>query len=298
MKFLKLAGSVILAIVMFLLICSAIVVFAATPQETLNRYIASLQKSPNDDALRKKIIKHVQEMKPRSAIPAEAEKYEGRAEYAIKNAKNEADFLDAANEYGKALLIAPWVSSYYFNQAIAFEKANKPKEAKQSFELYLVAAPHASDARDIRKRIAGLEYALEKSAKGSSYQVSAANQQNEHWIKNLDGARFVSTPTDDGRIGYESRYRVLVYHIRGSEVLIGWIEGMRLNDDLRYAPIRYVNFNDNRPSQAIQNKQFTIPRASFEADQRPCTGTISDDGQFISSQCPSSNTPLVLSRVK
>ena len=43
--------------------------------------------------------------------------------------------------------------------------AGKLKEAKQSFELYLLAAPNAQDARDIRKRIAGLEYATEKAAR-------------------------------------------------------------------------------------------------------------------------------------
>ena len=138
-------------------------VHAQTPQETLAQFISTLQKNPNDFTLREKIIKHVQTMSPAPALPLEAEKYEGRAEYAIKNAKSEADFLDAAKEYDKALLLAPWVSSYYFNHGIAYEKAGKPKEAKQSFELYLLAAPNAQDKRDVRKRIAGLEYATEKA---------------------------------------------------------------------------------------------------------------------------------------
>ena len=148
-----------------------------SPQQTLNQYIADLQKNPNDYALREKIIKHVQTMKPAPAVPKEAEKFEGRAEFAIKNAKIEADFLDAAKEYEKALLIAPWVPAYYFNQGIAFEKAGKPKEAKQSFEFYLLAAPNAQDAREVRKRIAGLEYAMEKVAKKSSPQAVAEKKQ-------------------------------------------------------------------------------------------------------------------------
>jgi tetratricopeptide (TPR) repeat protein len=130
---------------------------AATFQETLNQYIFDLQKNPNDNALREKIIKHVQEMEPKPAIPVEAEKFEGRAEFAIKSAKSEADFLDAAKEYEKALQIAPWMPAYYFNLGIAYEKGGKPKEAKRSFEFYLLAAPTASDAREVRKRIAGLE---------------------------------------------------------------------------------------------------------------------------------------------
>jgi len=70
---------------------------AQAPQETLNQYISDLQNNPNDYALREKIIKHVQTMMPAPAIPPEVERFEGRAEFAIKNAKSEADFL---NIYG------------------------------------------------------------------------------------------------------------------------------------------------------------------------------------------------------
>ena len=165
---------------------------AQSPQQTLNQYVADLQKNPNDYALQEKIIKHVQAMKQKPAVPSEAEKFEGRAEFAIRSAKTEADFLDAAKEYEKALLIAPWVPAYYFNQGIAFEKAGKLKEAKRSFETYLLAAPNAQDARDVRKRIAGLEYAMEKAAKESSPQAVAAKKQQtyEEWLRSLDGSRF------------------------------------------------------------------------------------------------------------
>ena len=135
---------------------------AQNSQATLKQYLSDLQMNPTDTALREKIIKHVQGMRPKPTIPDEAERYEGRAEFAIKNAKSEAEFLDAAKEYEKALFIAPWVSVYYFNQGIAYEKAGKPKEAKRSFEFYLIAAPNAQDARAVRKRIGGLDFAMEK----------------------------------------------------------------------------------------------------------------------------------------
>jgi tetratricopeptide (TPR) repeat protein len=189
---------------------------AQSPQEILNQYIADFQKNPNDYALREKIIKHVQTMTPKPAMSSEAEKYEGRAEYAIKNTKNEADFLDAAKEYDKALLLAPWVSSYYFNQAIAYEKAGKPKEAKRSFEFYLLAAPDAQDAREVRKRIAGLEYAAEKAAKEPAPQSVAAREQkkSDDWLKKLDGRRYTSTGNclADGVTGtIDVRGKVLVF---------------------------------------------------------------------------------------
>ncbi len=173
---------------------------AQLPQQTLNQYIADLQKNPNDNALREKIIRHVQTMKPAPTIPLEAEKFEGRAEYAIRNAKTEADFLDAAKEYEKALLIAPWVPAFYFNQGVAFEKAGKLMEAKRGFEVYLLAVPNAQDARDVRKRIAGLEYAMEKATKESSPQEVATKQQKEYedWLRKIDGRRYrltQSSPT-------------------------------------------------------------------------------------------------------
>jgi len=182
------------------------------PQDTLNQYISDLQKNPNDYALREKIIRHVQAMKQKPGISAEAEKYEGRAEYAIKNAKNEADFLDAAKEYDKALLLAPWVSSYYFNQAIAYEKAGKPKEAKRSFEFYLFAEPNAKDARDVRKRIAGLEYAAEKAEKETSPQASASREQkkSDDWLKKIDGRKY-TCPLENGTLILEVRGKVLLY---------------------------------------------------------------------------------------
>ncbi len=184
-KKVKILGFLFLLVIVFL----PLFVQAATPQETLKQYIADLQKNPTDTALREKIIRHVQRMKPQPAIPAEAERYEGRAEFAIKNAKSEADFLDAAKEYEKALLIVPWVSAYYFNQGVAYEKAGKPKEAKQSFEFYIIAAPNARDARDVRKRIGGLEYALEKKVSSPSTDKQKSNLDlSGRWI--YEGGNF------------------------------------------------------------------------------------------------------------
>jgi tetratricopeptide (TPR) repeat protein len=202
---------------------------AATFQETLNQYISDLQKNPSDYALREKIIRHVQTMTPAPAIPLEAEKFEGRAEFAIKNAKTEADFLDAAKEYEKAVLITPWVPVYYFNQGIAYEKAGKLKEAKRSFEFYLLATPNAQDAREVRKRIAGLEYAMEKAVKESSPQEVAAKQQKEYeeWSRKIDGRRYRLTQSSSPTV-LEVRGKHLVALI-GPEITGGpWeIKGRR-----------------------------------------------------------------------
>jgi len=68
-------------------------------QETLDQYISDLRKNPDDNALREKIIKHVQTMSPAPVVPEEVLRHEGRAEAAVRNAKTPEDYIDAAKEY-------------------------------------------------------------------------------------------------------------------------------------------------------------------------------------------------------
>ena len=250
-----------------------------TSQETLDQYVVDIQKTPEDNALREKIIKLAQGMKPLPAIPAEAEKFSDRAEYAAKTAKTETDFADAAKEYEKALLIAPWIADYYFNLAVMQEKANQPQKAANSFTLYLSAEPDSKDSREVRKRIAGLEYAAERAAKESMPKAVAATKQDEgeSWLKNLDGARFIGPPQPNGAIGYEGITIYDVYYIEGNKVHTGWFD--REPADFKTASIRQVPFNDKSLSVDIRGKNFVVPHLSFE--NRDYTATISDDGQFI-----------------
>ncbi len=173
--------------------------FAATPaaqarptHDTLGQYLSNLKKTPNDSALRERIIKHVQKMKHAPAIPAEAIKYEGAAEYVFNDAKSEADYLEAAKQYEKALLIAPWSAMDYFNSGVAYEKAGHYNNAITQFNFYLLAAPKAPDANAVRKKIGGLEYAAEKAARESSPEAIAEKNQRtyEEWLASLDGARY------------------------------------------------------------------------------------------------------------
>jgi len=135
---------------------------AQSPREQLQQLGLQLRANPSDHALRERIVRLGLEVKPKPAIPPEAERFDGRAQYAFKNAKSEADMLEAAREYLKAVDAAPWVADYYFNLCAILEKANRPAEAMRACRFYLAAAPDAQDASDIRKRVAGLEFALER----------------------------------------------------------------------------------------------------------------------------------------
>ncbi|OPY79831.1 MAG: hypothetical protein A4E64_00291 [Syntrophorhabdus sp. PtaU1.Bin058] len=213
----KVCAATLLAFMLIFVFMSA--ALAQSPQATLAQYVSDLQKNPNDTALRERIIKHVQTMRPAPAIPIEVIKHEGAAEYAFKGAKNGSDFLDAAKEYEKALLIAPWLAVDYFNCGVAYEKAGQFKNAVTQFSLYLVAAPDAKDANAVHKRIGGLEYAAGKAAKESSPQVIAAKkrQTEEEFIRKIDGARYKRYYSSNQEAGHWT------IDIRGNRIVQGYI---------------------------------------------------------------------------
>jgi tetratricopeptide (TPR) repeat protein len=273
-----------------------------TPQETLKQYISELQKNQNDYTLRETIIKHVQAMKRAPAIPEEAERFMARGTAAVRAAKDAYDFKDAVAEFEKATLTAPWLASAYYNLGISQDKAGMYADAIKSLRLYLLASPGAPDATAVRNLIYEIEYRQEKAAREASPEAVAAKQQNtyEAWLLGLDGARFISAPIADGAIGHEGELMFSTYFINGREVGVGWIEGVR---DTRYfdfgsAPIRQMSFNDGSRSKTMQGKTFIVPVPDFVTDQRPCTATISDDGQFITVLCPASPLPQAFTRVK
>lgn len=270
----------------------------AKSSEVLNQYLSELQKAPEDSELREKIIRHVRTMKPAPALPAEVDELVGQAKYVFKHAKVQKDFLDAVEAYKKTVMLAPWVGDYYYNLGVAQEQAGQPQEAVKSFNLYLVAMPDAKDARDVRERIGALKYLAGKTVKESNTEAVAEKKQDSYevWLANLDGARFVGAPTPWGAIGHENEPTYVVMYIAGREVSWGRFNGEPRS--FKTSPINQMQFNDDRWTQEIQGKKFRVPVPSFLNDQRPCTATISDDGQFITELCPTSRIPETFTRIK
>ena len=165
----------------FLLVCSLLAVTQleaqdstnGTPRDRLQQLIVQLRKAPDDGALRGKIIALALTLNPKPATPDAVTMAEGGAEYAFKNAKANSDFSDAAKQYEKALLLAPWLAADYFNCGVAHEKAGENKEAVRSFKFYLLAAPEADDAQAVKKRIGGLQYAEQKQTSDATAKVDA-----------------------------------------------------------------------------------------------------------------------------
>jgi hypothetical protein len=147
-------------------------------REALTNYVAALQKTPegsaDDQRLRETIIKLVQKLSPPPAVPEEARRFSVRGQVWVKEAKSPSDFDEAAKEFGKALRVAPWWADGYINQGVALEKARKFSDAARALKLYLLAAPNAPDAQNVRDQIYALELREEKAQKES---VAAREEQ-------------------------------------------------------------------------------------------------------------------------
>src|SRR5688500_10660276 len=154
-----------LIIFIFTFLALAATVYAQSPREQLQQMVEQLQKAPNDNALRERVIKLGAELNPAPAVSDEAIRYEGRAQFAFTNAKSADDYLAAAKEYEKAVAAAPWVQNYYSDLCKIYEKAGKFDDAKRDCGFYLIGLSDPAQMMDVKRRIAGLEFGIEKAKK-------------------------------------------------------------------------------------------------------------------------------------
>ena len=141
-------------------------------REALTQYVAALQKttegSANNQRLRETIIKLVQRLSPPPAVPEEAERRMARGRAAVKAATDEQGFLRAANELQQALKAAPWLADGYFNLGVVLDKAGRHADAIRNLKLYMLAAPNAPDAKQVRDLMFEIEYRQEESQRAKA----------------------------------------------------------------------------------------------------------------------------------
>jgi len=130
------------------LAAALIVVFAsdmraqtASPDNILKQYVADLQKNPNDYALREKIIRHVQTMKPAPAIPESARRHYVKGSTLYDDSKNPSESADASEEFRQSLLIAPWWGDAYMKMGLALESSKRYDEAIAALKLFIATNP-------------------------------------------------------------------------------------------------------------------------------------------------------------
>ena len=264
-------GIKILSALFFLLFCVSIAQ-AQTPQATLNQYVADLRKNPNDNALREKIIRHVQTMKPAPAIPDEARKFVNRGMAAAEGAKTEKDYQDAAGEFQKAVNMAPWLGSGYRNLAVVQDKAGQYAQAIQNLKLYLLTNPPAADADAAKTLMDKIEYRQEKAAKEPQPQTraAAAPKQNtfDDLLRKIDGRRYTQAT---------GQAILSVIDVRGGVIVRGYI------DNGSYHP-----WTGDAGRVEIKGRETTVPirdqPAFLKVRSVSMDFIISEDGERIAAR--------------
>jgi tetratricopeptide (TPR) repeat protein len=221
----------------------------------------------------------------------------GVAEYAFKYAEVNSDYSDAAKQYEKALLLAPWLAADYFNCGVAHEKAGENQEAIRSFKFYLLAAPHADDVQTVKKRIGGLQYAAQKAEDEQNAAAREAAQQAAVY-EGLDGGvwRLVQDNTivlSNGIVGRNGRTvedgstwrsgdgigRTYI-RINGHEISKYQLMLLSPGNMIDAAAVtRPVDYNDARAQRTDAWKTMFASR-TFKIDAMH-TVTINPDGQSI-----------------
>jgi len=142
-------------------------------QETLQQNIEDLKKNPADIALREKIIKLVLSMKSAPVVPENAERNMARGTAFAQKATDNIGYKKAIAEFEAAANSAPWLALAYYNLGVVQEKAGLYSEAIQNLKFYLLAAPDAKNARDVRNKIYALEVDIEDLQAGKSAPAAA-----------------------------------------------------------------------------------------------------------------------------
>ena len=143
---------------------------AATPREELKALTSQLQKTPDDAALREKIIKLAATIKPAPAVPEEARKAMIKGAAYQKAAKSPAGYAKAEASLLTATTLAPWWSDAYYNLSVVQESMQDYSGAQASLRLFLLAAP-PSEARDGKDRLYALEVNAELAGEKTAEQA-------------------------------------------------------------------------------------------------------------------------------
>lgn len=266
-----------------LLALLAATAYAESPGDQLNQMVQQLQKTPDDDALREKIIKLAQNLKPVSAVPEEAERRMARGEAAFESAKDVSGFENAIREFQAAANTAPWYSNAYFNLGIAQEKAGKAKVAMESFRFYLLSSPDGKDAADVKKRIYKLEYAAEQSAKEDDKKAQKDNAaaEQERFYKSLDGGVWKEVQKSQIRNGDSIELNASDDYIE--------VHGNHLQ---RYFIDRRSGRHVEQEGSVFSNRKVDVPVDKLCCGYLSYGFTISEDGKTITLEITGNNPDM------
>lgn len=209
-------------IFIFAFVVLATSAYAQSPREQLSQMVQQLQQTPNDNALRERIIKLATALKPAPAVPPDARRTFVMGATYLREGKTPNDFGLAVKAFQEATVAAPWWGDAYYNLSIALESAKRYDEAKTALTLYLLTQP--KDAEQVQDRLYALDAKKvlavrqqEDDAKAQRAEVERREnspegraRRDEELIRSLDGAIFV----DDAGFGFETQLVVTGRQLR------------------------------------------------------------------------------------
>lgn len=243
---------------------------AESPREQLKQMVEQLQQTPNDNTLREKIIKLAPTLKPSPALPDAAITFEGRAQFAFRSAKTEDDYLAAAQEYEKAVAAAPWVLGYYTDLCTIYEKAGKFEDAKRHCGFYLIGLTDAAQITDVKRRIGGLEFGIEKANSPEAREAALLSKMICPW-GNGEGNTMINVDYGRGSLTYVDRRAdgrdidLVVSRANITETNISWTQTETWSDQTRHI----VSYNLSRISGEL-NFSYNDSNGQPKTGRRNC----------------------------
>ena|SRR2546428_1458817 len=140
----------------------------SSSRELLAQYVAELQKTPEDQALRERIIRLELTLTPSPAVSAEANLFFVKATIFQQEASNIQGYDQLAmsardfaiSAYKQALLIAPWWPEAYYGLSTSLEASGRFNEAVAALNLYIVTGPNAAGGRAAEDRLCTIAIAM------------------------------------------------------------------------------------------------------------------------------------------
>jgi len=131
--------------------------------DALRDYVASLQAIPPGTAsdlefeIRQRVIKMVSDSGHSPPLPEDYRREMTIGVDLVKEATGPPDYRDALAHFRKAANAAPWAPQPYYNLGRLSKELSENASAVHYYKLFLMAAPHSSQASLIEAEIAKLQ---------------------------------------------------------------------------------------------------------------------------------------------
>lgn len=271
----KSTGKLIMfAFTLFALAASA---HAQSAREQLQQMVEQLQKTPSDNALRERIIKLAQTLKPAPAIPEEAREPFVMGATVLKKAGGPAGASNAVELFTKALNIAPWFADAYYNRAIAREIAGQFEPAIDDLKLYLEFKLTDAERREAQDKIYSLKADAQLASAKKSEEVKAAaakaaadtpQGREAALLQKVEGARFVHRVDLGGISRYDAVFEIKNRMLHMAVKIYSIIPSVKA-------------YGKNRPGEYSFEPIPYLDGAFMQASDQRRVFTIRSDGQAL-----------------